>query len=302
MDPAQTDLMNCMIGAAPEREAEIRQLWRDYAPKVIVEDREGMTLNADRDRIAIDVKMVDVFWLIGFSGWRAIETYSPSVIASAVSGVPIATLLQQDAGLADEERAYKERIAAVHAFMSSADAKDAPWPPDIPRPTSSRNGFNDEQHKAAFDLTGSAVAFTLFHEFRHVMLDRDNKRPAERTEEELACDVWAREFVTIKAAEYAASKGFSYAAVLQRRSMSFALAALILHEITPIWEHGGNGDYFSVATRMETIMKNTPLSDDSHFWNFSAALLIGMCRQKHIPFDPPAMSARALTDHLVAKI
>jgi hypothetical protein len=302
MDPAQTDLMNCMIGAAPEREAEIRQIWRDYAPKVIVEDLGGMTLNANRERISIDVKMFDVFWLIGFSGWRAIETYIPSVITSALTDQPIATVLQQDTGLPNEERAYKERIAAVHAFIRSSDARVVAWPPDIPQPTPSREGLFDEQHKATFDLTLSAVAFTLFHEFRHVMLDRDGERPCERTEEELACDVWAREFVTVKAAEYAASKGLCYAVVLQRRSMAFALAALILHEITPIWEHGGNGDYFSIATRMETILKNTPLADESHFWNFSAALLIGMCRQKHIPFDPPAMSARALTDCLVAKI
>ena len=134
------------------------------------------------------------------------------------------------------------------------------------------------------------------------MLAKDRKRPAERPEEELACDVWAREFITAKVAAYAASKGFSYTDVMLRRSMSFVLAALILHEITPVWEHGGNGDYFSVATRMETIRKNTPLPPDSHFWNFAAAVLIGMCRQKHILFDPPPMNARALTDYLIALI
>jgi hypothetical protein len=165
-----------------------------------------------------------------------------------------------------------------------------------------RKTVPDNQYKATFDLTGSAVAFTLFHEFRHVMLDRDGKRPADRPEEELACDVWAREFVTVTAAAYAASKGLTYAEVLQRRSMSFVLAALILHEITPIWGHGGNGDYFSVAVRMETILKNTRLPPNSHFWNFAAAVLIGMCRQKHIPFDPPAMSAQALTDYLVGLV
>lgn len=294
--------MNIMIGASPERETEIRQLWRHYNPKVLVEDVGGMTLNADRNQIAIDVKMIDVFWLIGFSGWRGIETYTPAVVASALCGMPIATVLQQDAGLGEVERAYKERIAAVHTFIKATDATTAPWPPDIPRPCANRDQLNDQQYKATFDVTGSAVAFTLFHEFRHVMLDRDGERPSDRPEEELACDVWAREFTTTKAAAYATSKGFNFADVLQRRSMSFALAALILHEITPIWEHGGNGDYFSVGTRMETILNNTPLAPDSHFWNFTAALLIGMCRQKHVQFNPPAMSARDLSDYLVKLI
>ncbi len=302
MEQFQKDVMNCMIGAAPEQVTEIKQMWKKYKPRVIIENSGCMTLNATRERIAIDVKMVDVFWLIGFSGWRAIETYCPAVIVAASTVQPIAALLQQDQGLDKMERNYKERIAAVHSFIHAVDANVVSWPPDIPRPSSDREALNDLEYKATFDLTLSAVAFTLCHEFYHVMLDRDGLRPAMRPEEELACDVWARQFLTTKVEEYATSKGLSYAKVLERRSLSFVLAALILHEVTPIWEHGGNGDYFSVAVRMDTILKNTPLPPNSNFWNFAAAVLIGMCRQKHILFNPPAMSARELTDHLVTLI
>jgi hypothetical protein len=303
MEPSHTDiLISNMIGAVPEREAEIRTLWRTYNPAVVIKDGDRLTLDATTDRIEIDVKMIKVFWLVCFSGWHAIECYAPHVITSAVSGATIVDLLRCDDGLADVERDYKERIAAACAIIEGKDSVAALWPPDIPQPSADRDASDDPQYKAAFDLTGSAVAFTLFHEFYHVILDRDKVRPKDRREEELVCDVWAREFMTVKLEAYATAKGFDYHEVLRRRSMAFALAALILHEVTAVWERGGNCDYFSVATRMQTILDNTPLPDTDHFWNFAAALLIGICRQRHIPIDASAMSTRALTGHLLQVI
>jgi hypothetical protein len=114
------------------------------------------------------------------------------------------------------------------------------------------NAIVDGYRREAISSFASSVE--RFFEFALRVLARNRQvapEVADRREEELACDVWAREFVTVTAAAYAASKGSTYAEVLQRRSMSFVLAALILHEITPIWGHGGNGDYFPVAVRME---------------------------------------------------
>ena len=83
--------------------------------------------------------------------------------------------------------------------------------------------------------------------------------------------------------------------------MGLALAALILHEITPVWDHGGNQLYFSVADRMQAILDNTPLPENDHFWVFVASLLIGIFRQKHVPIDAPPMSAYELARYLIAK-
>lgn len=296
-------LISHMTGTVPERNDEIVSLWGQYNPDVIiVENARRVTLNADKHRIAFDPKTMEVFWLIGFGGWRAIECYAPHVVCSAASGQTIADLMLADDGLADVERAYKERRAAAQTLIDAADPASAPWPPDLPRPNASRDAFDHLQHKAAFDLTCLAVAFALFHEFRHVMLDRDNQRPEDRREEELACDVWAREFMTAKLAAYAKANGHDYHEVLQKRSMGFALAALILHEITPVWDHGGNNQYFSVAARIEAILDNTPLPEDNHFWNFAASLLIGILRQKNVPIDAPVMSAQALARYLLAKL
>ena len=114
------------------------------------------------------------------------------------------------------------------------------------------------------------------------------------------CDVWAREFMTARLESYAKANGHDYHKVLRQRSMGLALAALILHEITPVWDHGGNNAYFSVGLRLETLLKNTRLPSDDHFWVFAASLLVGIYRQKGTRLDVRPMPPRELAEHLIA--
>lgn len=291
-----------MTGCAPEREDKILSLWRQYNPDVLIkDDAKHITLNADRERIAFDAKTMDVFWLIGFGGWKAIECYSPHVILSVAQNVPVVDLMKRDEELGVVEREYKERLATVQSLIGAKDSSLVHWPPDLPRPNSDRDACNDLQYQAAFDLTCMAVGFTMFHEFRHVMLDQDGERQKDRREEELVCDVWAREFMTAKLMSYCESHNHNYHEVLRKRSMGFALAALILHEVTPFLEHGGNCDYFSVRSRLETILDNTTLPDNDYFWVFTASLLIGIFRQKgRVIYDnAPTASAQALAQYLL---
>jgi hypothetical protein len=79
-----------MTGAVPERNDEIQDLWKQYHPNVILtQDANRITLNATKDRIKFDAKTMEVFWLIGFSGWRAIECYSPHVLITQAVTRPI---------------------------------------------------------------------------------------------------------------------------------------------------------------------------------------------------------------------
>lgn len=209
-----------MKAAAPERATEIDAVWARYHPQVVVvEDKSGISLDANRERIEFDPKTMEVFWLIGFSGWRAIECYSPHVILSAACGRTLHDLFDEDDELPEVERSYKERLSAARNFIEQSHPNAAQWPDDLPRPVTDRDDLDGDQHKAAFDLVVLAVAFAFFHEFRHVMLDFDDARPSDRREEELQCDVWAREFMTAKLAGYARDHGHDYHEVLSKRSM-----------------------------------------------------------------------------------
>lgn len=290
-----------MKGAVPERVEEIEALWRHYQPQVVVvENRSGITLNASRERIEFDPKTADVFWLVGFSGWRAIECYSPHVILSADLSIALHNLLDDDAELSEVERAYKERLAAARNLIEQRDADLVSWPDDLPRPVSDRDDLDGNQHKATFDLVLIALAFAFFHEFRHVMMDHDKERPGERREEELQCDVWARDFMTAKLEGYARDHQKDYHDVLRKRSMGLALAALILYEITPKYAY--NPDYFSIKTRLTTLIFNTALPDNDHFWVFVASLMLGIFRSAHLKFESTPMSARELAEYFLNQL
>lgn len=299
-DPKQA-VKAAMEGAVPERKDDLAELWSRYDPAVELGANAGaITLNANKERIEIDPKTMDVFWLIGFSGWRAIESYSPHVILSAVTGQKLSELFDDDEELDEVERTYRERLAAAQALIKADDTASFAWPDDIPRPISDRNAVSDPQYQVAFDLTTLAVAFTLFHEFRHVMLEADEERHNDLREEELSCDVWAREFMTAKLGVYGELHSHSYKEVLRKRSMGLVLASLILHEITPFWAHGGSHAYFSVGDRLRAILSSTNLPDDDHFWRFPASVLVGIYRQKHLPIDTEPLSAKLLGEQLLS--
>jgi len=289
-----------MIGATPEREAEIRDLWLRYDPSVsLVPDGNRITMQVRKAHIEFDGKALDALWLIGFSGWRALECYSPPVVCSPFWNQPVATLLAEDHGLDDVERDYKERLSAAQRLMDSTDVDGVPWPHDIPRPTPDRSSFEEAQEIAAFDLTALAVAFVVLHEFRHVMFDREGTRPADSKEEELACDVWAREFMTAKLGAYTRENGLEFQDVLSKRAMGLALASLMLHEITPVWGRSGSDRYFSIKDRVEALLDNTALPDGDKFWVFTASLLIGIHRQSGVPITAPPLAPKALARHLL---
>lgn len=292
-----------MEGGAPERKDELAELWSRYDPDVELVEKAGkITLDATKDRIQIDPRTIDVFWLIGFSGWRAIESYSPHVILFPASGQKLSALFDDDEGLDDVERIYRERLAAAQALIKADNTASVAWPVDIPRPNSDRNAFSDPQYQGTFDLTTMAVAFTLFHEFRHVMLDVDDERHDDLREEELSCDVWAREFMTAKLDVYGERHSHTYKEVLRKRSMGLVLASLILHEITPFYAHGGSNAYFSVGDRLRAILSSTNLPENDHFWVFAASVLVGIYRQKRMPIDTEPMSPKLLAEHLLTEL
>ena len=134
------------------------------------------------------------------------------------------------------------------------------------------------------------------------MFAAEGGRPKSLPEEEIACDVWARSFLTDKLAAYAELVDHDYESVLVKRSMGIALAAIIIRAITPAYAHWGAADYPPLGERIEALIGATSLPDASHFWIFTACLMVGAMRQDRVPLDLVPASPRELVEALIATL
>lgn len=299
----QTIILNLLRGAVPERADKISHLWTQYGHAVeVAPSTEGVTMNADASRIQFDTKTIDLFWLHGFSVWHAIEVYAPALVLATVTGISLDHALKIDEERGPFEFDYKQRIASVRSLSAAERTADIEWPDDVPQPTADRDGLGDAQHIAAFDLVALALAFALLHEFQHVKYSVDSSAPPTLPEEEIACDTWARDFMTSGLAAYAKDKGHSYAQVHQKRAMGIALAAVTVHAITPTHVHWGNRQYPPIAERLRAMISGHNLSAGSPFWLFTGCLLIALMRQEGRPLDILANSNQEMVEALIERL
>lgn len=299
----RTIILHLLRGAVPEHADEISRLWSQYGHAVdVAPSAKGVTMNADAKRIQFDTKTIDFFWLLGFSAWRAVEVYMPALHLATSRKIPLDLALNVDAERGQYEFDYKQRIATAQSLIAAEQTGDTVWPTDVPEPTADRESLGDVQHIAAFDLVALALAFALLHEFRHVMFCVDNSAPATLPEKEIACDVWARDFLTSSLAAYAKAHEHNYAQVHQKRAMGTALAAVIIHAMTPIHAHWGNRQYPPIAERLTAMIAGYSLPADSRFWPITACLLIALMRQENRPLDVVATSNQEMVEILLDRL
>lgn len=292
--------LHLLRGAVPERADEISSLWSQYGHAVeVTPSTKGVTMNADARRIQFDTKTIDFFWLFGFSAWRAIEVYSPALVLATITGMPLDQALNADAERGPFELDYRQRIASAQSLIAVDQTADFEWPADVPEPTSDRESLNDVQQMATFDLVAFALAFSLLHEFRHVIYCADGNAPSTLPEEEIACDTYARDFMTSGVAAYAEKQGHNFADVQQKRAMGIALAAVIIHAMTPAHAHWGNRQYPPIAERLTALISGYNLPPGSSFWLFTACLLIALMRQENRPLDIVAHSNLEMVEILL---
>ncbi|MDH1561559.1 phage exclusion protein Lit family protein [Ectopseudomonas chengduensis] len=299
----KTIILNLLRGAVPERADEISGLWRKYGHSVeIAKDAKGVTMNANSKRIKFNIKTIEIYWLLGFSAWRAIEVYSPAVVVATMTGASLDDALNMDEERGQFEFDYKQRIASVHSLIAAEQPADISWPADIPKPIDIRDDLEDVQHKAAFDLVGLALAFSILHEFQHVMFCADKNAPSLRPEEEIACDTWARDFMMSGLADYAEKHGHSFTEVQWKRAAGITLAAVIIHAITPGHVRWGDQEYPPIAERLSAMIRGYNLPNPSSFWMFTACMLIALLRQENRPLDIVAKSNREMVEELLIRL
>ncbi len=190
------------------------------------------------------------------------------------------------------------RMSVAEHLVASPDSVIASWPPDVPKLTADRDSLST-QGKAAFDLALMALAAFFLHEQKHMQFACSPHRPAKLAEEEMACDVYARSFLTDKLARYAAAHEHGYSQVLSKRAFGLAVASIVIHGMTPHYARWGNDQYPSIGERMQALIGGMSLPGDANFWLYAATVLTGVMRKEGRPLDLVATSYRAYTEALI---
>lgn len=269
-----------LLGAAPERAADLRGMWSKYDPTFLINrDCPLLVFTAKKDRIGFSHKTLRHDWVLGFAGWKAFRCYSPAIVAAALTGAPLDPVaLDMDNGLPAEEAVFEELVYTAQLLARAATADEVPWPAAIPEPVADGSSLSLED-RAAFELLCIATAASFMHEMSHIRFAQEQKRFDSSPEEERKCDEVARKFILEGASEYGRSAGWAVERVLTKRTMGLALAAYIIHETTPSASRGGSDSHPSSADRFEEFVGEATAADDSDCWVFAASLLLAAIRR-----------------------
>jgi hypothetical protein len=294
-------LKDLLVASAPEQKLPLEGIFREYGLEVLVlEDSRNAQLAAKRGHIKFDHKTMAVYWMLGFAGWRVIECYVPALHASLCGLGSLRDCLGMDAGLVEVEDKFRERLHWARELLRAPNAEGFEWPAEVPEPGVDRESLA-LQDQAAHDLSLISTAFAFLHELRHVMFFQDGAPPS-RPDEELSCDIWARDILTARIGEYARANSVSYERVLRKRSIAAALGVLTLYETSDRWGDGGNEHYPPIADRIDAALLGTPLQSDDPFWMYFGAVLVAILRGRNHGLDICASSATEYCRALVEAV
>lgn len=195
----QIAVRNLFLGAVPEREQELVQLWSQYQlrfnllPDLGPDGLFVMDAGAYRD-VRFNHRALRAFWVATFSAW---ESYRVCAEADAD--------LTRLHGLLD----------TVSAILNADDPTAIQMPPGVPEPGQFVDPDQDAEARAAAELAVFATAWALLHEARHVQFQQERNSALESTTasalhaEELACDDFATGFILERIHQYSQSQGAS---------------------------------------------------------------------------------------------
>lgn len=273
IDRAALELL--LLGAAPEREDALHDLWTKYDPIFVIEDdQQELVFKASRERITFSYKTLRHDWTLAFAAWKAYRRYTPIIALALLFGKPLSReLIALDEEGVDAEPLLDDLLYTATALRSADSSELVEHPEHIPPPAAESSGFGLED-KNAFNLLMIATTASFIHELRHLQFFQDGDVPEVRSAEETACDIAAREFLADRSAEYATRAAEHPEAVLGLRTMGLALAAYIIHMATPTLDQGGSSNYPSSAERFTALVGNPSLPDNCGCWVFASSLLL----------------------------
>lgn len=274
-----------ICASAPEREAELLQLWNEIQPAVNqTDDKIGFTLQAGSFGLVIfDHKTMCQIWLLGFAAQHSFNLYIPYLILSQVTSLSFSPA---DTATDQESVETRNNISGLYnaiKHLTEADSvDDVTWPSGIPKPDDGKP--SDVNGSMAFDLLCIASAYCFLHELRHVQL-RNLGNDLNPFQEEHECDKYARDFLLENIAAYAQQSGYDLTLLKNKRGMAIALASILLLVITPESHWQGSASHPSVVSRIQELVNAIGISDNDYFWSYLSCLMLSVLAYKKIHVD-----------------
>jgi len=224
-DSIQHAVRQLFIGSAPERIADLEQMWTDLAPVFTVmpeENREGrFILAAGLFRLVrFNHRALRAFWIGGYAAWEAYRVIAESADLQTFDTICLTAL-----------------IAEFENVIESEDSTLLPLPAGVSEPGHYPDGSADPHGRTAAELATLAVAWALLHELRHIRHQQEQTRSdpfaddqGANHREELSCDAFATNFLLDEVVRYAAEQGVDAELVRRKRQLGiyFALFTLTL--------------------------------------------------------------------------
>lgn len=305
-DQTQT-ISSFIVHSAPERKAEFQDFLQAY-PVHFLEagDAPGIVMNATMERVKYARKDLQVVWLVGFSLWKAIHLFAPTILGSSMFGRSSESVIEMDENLPRFERDYRERVGSIMRVIEEKTLDPSIWPPDIPKPVDSRDKLCNIQNKLVFDLVIMATAVLFLHELRHAKFHRDHHngipRPIPR-EEEWSCDEHARNWLISRHDQFAAEEGHDPQSVCSKRAMALLIVCEFLRFAKDHTGTMGADLYPPLADRIAVLSGSLPLSETDNYWVFSSCVLFAEARRRHVPaLELPQESPKAISEYLLERL
>lgn len=247
-DAVQTAALNLFHGCAPERKAELEELWKLLDPKFqIVRDLhegERIILDAGAYRyVRFNHRAVRAFWLSAFAAWEGYRVVAEST----------------DLGNVDLQR-LSVLISAFERVLTSDQPDIESLPEGIPEPGIYPDKAVASQARAVAELATIATGWALLHEVRHIQhqqhgtgADPHGDDQAAFHKEEMSCDFFATAFLLDRIQDYSDNTSSDVKAVRRKRELGiyFALFTLVLLA-RPKWT--STRTHPSVQDRLDAVM------------------------------------------------
>ncbi|MFV5215135.1 hypothetical protein ACLIIZ_15565 [Azonexus caeni] len=304
IDVPPSVVSNLLLGACPERAPEFEVFWERFEPRfALKQDDAGLAISARGNKVSWMHKTFAHDWVVTFAGFKALVAYGPHVLfGEACSGEISAQALGDDEGLGAAETELDALLYFAKQIQLVSDLASLDWPPEVPRPGTSREALATIEDKVCFDIACLAAAATFLHEFRHVQFAAEGNAPTVPADEEQACDDFSRTMLLEMVDAYASSAGEVTDRVASKRVIGLASAALSIAQAESQCIASAVQDtHPPTRERFVRLVLKADVADNATCWSYTACLLIALLRHgARLPQQVQFASPKHLCQQLVA--